>query len=71
MVWFRPLIPLKGQLDATAYSDISDNSGLPTLWQQLGESLFCFCLKQKYIFWYSFCYTDLFVCLSTVVRSSH
>jgi hypothetical protein len=39
--WFRlgPLVPLKGNLNATAYIDILD-SVLATLWQQFGEGPF-------------------------------
>jgi hypothetical protein len=36
--WFGlgPLVPVKGNLNATAYNDNND-SVLPTLWQQFGE----------------------------------
>ena len=41
--WFRlgPLVPVKGNLTATAYV-ILDDSVLPTLWQQFGEGPFLF-----------------------------
>jgi hypothetical protein len=42
--WFRigPLVPVKGIIISTAYTDILDDSLLPTLWQQFGEGPFLF-----------------------------
>uniref|UniRef100_A0A0E9RUY3 Tc1-like transposase DDE domain-containing protein n=1 Tax=Anguilla anguilla TaxID=7936 RepID=A0A0E9RUY3_ANGAN len=40
MVWLGPLVPEKGNLNATAHNDILENCALPTLWQQFGEAPF-------------------------------
>jgi hypothetical protein len=42
--WFGigPLVTVKGNVYATAYNDILDDSGLPSLWIQFGEDPFLF-----------------------------
>ena len=41
MSWLG-LVPVKGNLNTTAFNDIIDNSVIPTLWQQFVEGPFLF-----------------------------
>lgn len=41
-VGLGPLVPVKGNLNASSYQVILDNSMLPTLWKQFGEGPFLF-----------------------------
>ena len=36
--WFDSVVPVKGNLNTTAYNNILEHSELPTLWQQFREA---------------------------------
>ena len=41
-VGLRPLVPVKGNLNASQYKDLLDNSMLQSLWDQFGNGLVLF-----------------------------